>query len=104
MRAKRPCTRWCRCCREIMHAVAALLSLWRTRLRRCMRCRAAAMAPLLSPASSKQCVFWLDAAHLVVVERDAADAAVGGEHPGLRPDLLGGEDAVHRREQRVPVE
>ena len=34
----------------------------------------------------------------------APDAAVLGERAGLRLDLLGGEDAAHRREQRVAVE
>ena len=38
----------------------------------------------------------LDAAQRVVVEGHAADAAVGGQHPSLRLDLLGGEDAAHR--------
>src|SRR5689334_15662886 len=38
-----------------------------------------------------------------VVERDAADAAVGGERAGLRLDLLGREHAGHRREVRVAV-
>src|SRR5271169_4582883 len=52
----------------------------------------------------EQRVFWFAAAHGVVVQRDAADAAVGGEDAGLRLDLLGGEDAVYRGEQRVPVE
>ena len=40
------------------------------------------------------------AAQGVVVDDRAGDAAVGGEHPRLRLDLLGGEDAAHRREQR----
>ena len=35
-------------------------------------------------------------AQRVVVDDRAGDAAVGGEHPGLRLDLLGGEDAAHR--------
>ena len=39
-----------------------------------------------------------------VVDRDAVDASVGGQHPGLRLDLLGGEHALHRRQQRVAVE
>ena len=34
------------------------------------------------------------AAQVVVVDGDAGDAAVAGEHPGLRLDLLGGEDAA----------
>ena len=48
MRAPYP--RWCRCWREIMYAVAALLSLWRTRWRSCVRYEAAAMVSLLSQA------------------------------------------------------
>jgi hypothetical protein len=32
-----------------MHAVAALVSLWRTRWRIYVRCQAAAMVPLVSP-------------------------------------------------------
>jgi DNA-binding transcriptional MerR regulator len=52
----------------------------------------------------EQRVLGFDATHRVVVERDAADAAVGGQDAGLRPDLLGREDPVHRREQRVPVQ
>jgi nitrogenase molybdenum-iron protein alpha/beta subunit len=30
--------------------------------------------------------------------------SVHGQHPGLRPDLLGGEDPVHRHEQGIPVQ
>src|SRR5690348_13404768 len=44
------------------------------------------------------------AAHRVVVQRDATDTTVLGEHAGLRPDLLGGEYATDRSEQRVAVE
>ena len=44
------------------------------------------------------------AAHGLVVEDEAADAPVLGQHPGLRLDLLRGEHALHRGEQRVPVE
>ena len=44
------------------------------------------------------------AAQGVVVDGDAADPAVGGEHPGLRLDLLGGEDPGDRGQQRVAVE
>ncbi len=40
----------------------------------------------------------------VVVDDGAGDAAVDGEHAGLRPDLLGGEDATHGAQQRVAVE
>jgi hypothetical protein len=29
---------------------------------------------------------------------------VHGQHPGLRPDLVGGEDPVHRHEQEIPVQ
>ena len=43
------------------------------------------------------------AAHRLVVEGDAADPAVGGQHPGLRLDLLGGEDALHRRITTAPT-
>src|SRR3954453_22151704 len=46
----------------------------------------------------------LDAAHRVVVEDDAVDAAVGGQHAGLGLDLLGGENALHGRQMGVPVE
>src|ERR1700758_2632068 len=45
-----PCTQWCRDCRETVHAVAPMLSPGRTRWVRYMRCRAAAMAALLSSA------------------------------------------------------
>ena len=44
------------------------------------------------------------AAQGVVVQRHAADTPVGGQHPRLRLDLLRGEDAADRREQRVAVE
>src|SRR6185437_11994339 len=44
------------------------------------------------------------AAHGVVVERDAPDPAVLRQYPRLRLDLLGSEDALHRGEQRIPVE
>jgi len=46
----------------------------------------------------------VEAAEGVVVDHGAGDAAVGGEHPGLGLDLLGGEDAADRGEQRVAVE
>ena len=46
----------------------------------------------------------VDPAQGVVVERDAGDPAVGGEHPRLRRDRLRGEDPAHRRQHRVPVE
>src|SRR5699024_2812357 len=46
----------------------------------------------------------VDAAQRVVVEGHAVDAAIGGEHARLRLDGLGGEDAAHRGEQRVPVQ
>jgi len=39
-----------------------------------------------------------------LVERDVADATVHGQDAGLRPDLLGGEDPLDWREQRVTVE
>jgi hypothetical protein len=44
------------------------------------------------------------AAEGVVVEGDAFDAAVEGEHLRLRFDLLGGEDPSYGRDQRVAVE
>src|SRR5690349_6152274 len=47
------------------------------------------------------------AAQAVVVDDRAGDAAVLGEHPRLRLDQLGREDAAHRAlggEQRLPVE
>ncbi|KAB5588085.1 Acetylglutamate semialdehyde dehydrogenase [Ceratobasidium theobromae] len=44
------------------------------------------------------------APHGVVVEDDAAEASVLGEHAGLRLDGLGREDASHGREERVAVE
>src|SRR5262245_13016192 len=46
----------------------------------------------------------LNAAQGVVVDDDAADAAVLGEDTGLGLDLLGGEDAGDRREQRVATQ
>src|SRR5512144_1146277 len=45
-----------------------------------------------------------DAAQRVVVDRDPPETAVASEHPGLRPDVLGGEQAPHGSEQRVAVE
>src|ERR1700748_3051807 len=55
-------------------------------------------------ANLEQRVVALDAAHGVVVQGDAADAPVGGQGARLRPDLLGGEHALHRGQQRVPVQ
>src|SRR4029077_2124 len=55
-------------------------------------------------ANLEQRVLALDAAHGVIVQGDAADATVGGQGARLRPDLLGGEHALHRRKQRVPVQ
>ena len=46
----------------------------------------------------------VQAAQGVVVDDRAGDAAVVGQHACLRLDLLGGEDAADRREQRVAVE
>src|SRR3954470_16603113 len=46
----------------------------------------------------------LDAAQLVVVELDAGDPTVGGEHLGLRLELLGSEDAAHRTKAPIAVE
>ena len=43
----------------------------------------------------------LDTLHALIVQRHAADAAVGGEHFRLRLDLLGGEHPGHRREVRI---
>ncbi len=40
----------------------------------------------------------------LVVEEKAPDATVFGEHPGLRLDLLGGEDPPHRGQQRIAVQ
>src|SRR5690606_23055780 len=45
----------------------------------------------------------LETPHGVVVEHEAADAAVLGEGARLRLDLLGGEHAGDGREQRVAV-
>ena len=39
-----------------------------------------------------------------VVDGHAVDAAVGGEHPRLRLDLLRREHPLDRREQRIAVE
>jgi MFS family permease len=63
----------------------------------------AAAAGVMSPRLEQR-VLGDHAAHGVVVEGDAADAAVDGQGAGLRPDLLGREDALHRGQQRVPVE
>ena len=63
----------------------------------------AAAAGIMRPRL-KQRVLGLNAAHGTVVQGDAADAAVDGQGAGLRPDLLGREDAVHRGQQRIPVE
>jgi MFS family permease len=68
---------------------------------------AGVMKPRLAwrPAQrSEQGVLRLHPAHGVVVQRDAADAPVGGQGARLRPDLLGGEHALHRGQQRVPVQ
>jgi MFS family permease len=68
---------------------------------------AGVMKPRLArrPAQrSEQGVLRLHPAHGVVVQRDAADAPVGGQGTRLRPDLLGGEHALHRSQQRVPVQ
>src|ERR1700689_1626091 len=43
-------------------------------------------------------------AHAVVVEQEAADAAVPGQNAGLRLDLLRSEHAPGRGEQGIPVE
>jgi MFS family permease len=72
----------------------------------------AAAAGVMKPARlawrpeqrSEQGVLRLHPAHGVVVQRDAADAPVGGQGACLRPDLLGGEHALHRGQQRVPVQ
>ena len=68
---------------------------------------AGVMKPRLArrPAQrSEQGVLRLHPAHGVVVQRDAANAPVGGQGARLRPDLLGGEHALHRGQQRVPVQ
>src|SRR5579859_5716042 len=69
-----------------------------------MSSRAVSARNPAATATSEQRALALDAAHGVVVQYHAADAPVDGEGAGLRPDLLGGEDAQHRREQRVPVQ
>ena len=46
----------------------------------------------------------LDAAELVVVDLDPGDAPRLGQHPGLRLDDLGDEDAAHAAQLRVAVE
>ena len=46
----------------------------------------------------------LDAAQRVVVQREAPDPPVLGQHPRLGLDDLRREDALHRRQQRVAVE
>ena len=45
-----------------------------------------------------------DTSHGVIVQGHAPDAPVLGQHPGLRLDLLGGEDALDRGQQRIAVE
>ena len=68
---------------------------------------AGVMKPRLArrPAQrSEQGVLRLHPAHGVVVQRDAANAPVGGQGARLRPDLLGGEHALHRGQQRVAVQ
>ena len=46
----------------------------------------------------------LDAFHVVVVEHEAADAAILGEYARLRLDLLCGEDSGDRSEVRVTTQ
>src|SRR5690606_1055374 len=46
----------------------------------------------------------LDALHVLIVEHDAANAAVLGEHARLRLDLLRGEHAGDGREVRVAAQ
>jgi hypothetical protein len=46
----------------------------------------------------------VDAAHGVIVQGDAIDAAVIGQDLGLGLDLLGGEDPADRSQQWVSVE
>src|SRR5690606_17279113 len=46
----------------------------------------------------------LDALHVLVVEHDAADAAILGQNSGLRLDLLRGEDARDGRQVRVAAQ
>src|SRR5690625_2243263 len=46
----------------------------------------------------------VEAAHCVRVQYDAANAAIFGQHAGLRFDFLGRENSRHRREQRVAVQ
>src|SRR5690348_5577825 len=64
----------------------------------------ASKSPFMTAAPSEQRIFLDHAAHGFVVQGDAADAAVGGPGTGLRLDLLGGEDPVHRGQQRVAVQ
>ncbi len=60
--------------------------------------------PVVPRLSEQPQLVVLDAPQGVVVEHLAGDAAVRGEDPGLRLDLLGREDAAHRGEMRVPVQ
>src|SRR5690606_19394556 len=46
----------------------------------------------------------VEPAHRVVVEHEALDATVVGEHARLRLDLLRGEDAPYGSEERVATE
>src|SRR5690625_1540451 len=45
----------------------------------------------------------VEAAHCVIVQDDAANAAIFGQHAGLRFDFLGREKSSHRPMQRVAV-
>jgi hypothetical protein len=70
----------------------------------------AAAAGVMNRPGLKQCGLKqaervvLGAAHPVVIQRDTADATVLGQRAGLQLDLLGREDALHRGQQRIPVQ
>src|SRR3712207_2697274 len=62
------------------------------------------LAMLLLPRSEQPRGRVVGALEDGVVDGAAVDAAVGGEHAGLRLDLLGREHPADRRQQRVAVE
>ena len=70
----------------------------------------AAAAGVMNRPGLKQCELKqaervvLGTAHPVVIQRDTADATVLGQRAGLQLDLLGREDALHRGQQRIPVQ
>src|ERR1035441_5028294 len=64
-----------------------------------------AAGPRVLPASSEQPQrAVVGSPHRLVVQGDAADAAILGQDAGLWLDLLGGEDTPDGGEQRIPVE